>query len=412
MHRKMARGNAEENYIKKRKIKAFFYSIPFYICRVFPIQKNKIVLWTLEGNGGFSCNPRYIAEEILKRNAKGETDYDLVWITKKASLSFPNGIKVVKDTIWNRAFHMSTAIVWIGNTRTFLGTRKRKGTTYIQTWHGSISLKSIGKYRGDKFSQIAYLVSKADSDLIDIAISGSKWCTDMWPDGLIYDGEIKEIGTPRFDVLINSVKEKHQLIRERYEVPNNAKIAIYAPTFRGGSQALNRSVNEKKASLDFDRVIDAFEKKFGGEWYLFLRLHPQLADSVKKMNIVNTNSKIIDVTKADDMNEIMAATDAIITDYSTVIFEGFLTGQPGFIFADDMEEYVADRGNLMFSLDEIPFSSAKTTDELVANILDFDKEKYREEAAKFIDRCGIIADGEATKRVVDLINELINKNSK
>ena len=57
MHRKMARGNAEEKYIKKRKIKALFYSIPFYICRIFPIQKNKIVFWTLEGNGGYSCNP-------------------------------------------------------------------------------------------------------------------------------------------------------------------------------------------------------------------------------------------------------------------------------------------------------------------------------------------------------------------
>ncbi|WP_090549329.1 CDP-glycerol glycerophosphotransferase family protein [Pseudobutyrivibrio sp. OR37] len=405
----MGKKSTEEKYIKKRKIKAFFYSFPFYICRVFPIQKNKIVLWTLEGNGGYSCNPRYIAEEILKRNAKGETDYDLVWITKKPSLSFPDGIKVVKDTIWNRAFQMTTARVWIGNTRTFLGTRKRKGTTYIQTWHGSISLKPIGKCRGNKLSEIAYLVSKTDSDLIDIAISGSKWCTNMWPKGLIYDGDIKEIGTPRFDILINSVKEKHQLIRERYEVPNNAKIAIYAPTFRGGSQALNRSVNEKKVSLDFDRVIDAFEKRFGGEWYLFLRLHPQLADSVKKMNIANTNSKIIDVTQADDMNELMAATDAIITDYSTVIFEGFLTGQPGFIYADDLEEYVDDRGNLMFSLDEIPFSYAKSTDELVENILSFDDLKYREESTNFRYRCGIVADGKASKRVVDIIGNITSR---
>ena len=393
----------EEKYLKKRKLQAFLYSIPFYICRVFPIRKNKIVVWTLEGAGGYSCNPRYIVDEIIRRNNSELTDYKIYWITQKTKNDFPQGVKVVKATCLSKAFHMTTAKVWIGNTRTTLGTKKRKGTFYIQTWHGSISLKPIGKYRGVKFSKIAYLVSKADSDLMDVAISGSKWCTDMWPDGLVYDGEIKELGTPRYDVLINNVEEKHKLIRRRYGLSESVNIAIYAPTFRGGSQSINRSVNEKDTELDFDRVIGALEKRFGGTWYLFLRLHPQLANSIKHMNIAKGNTKIIDVTQADDMNELMAATDAIITDYSTVIFEGFLTGQPGFIYADDITDYVADRGNLMFSLEEIPFPCATTTDELVNNIIRFDEDNYGVKSEQFINKCGIIADGKATERVVDYI---------
>lgn len=359
-------------------------------------------MWTFEGSGGYGCSPRYIAEEILKSNSKGETKYEIFWLLQDMSKEFPAQIHKVKDTTWNRAFHMTTARFWIGNTRTFFGTKKRKGTTYIQTWHGSLSLKPIGKYRGDKLSEMAYIVSKADSDLIDYALSGSRYCTDMWPDGLIYDGKIEEIGSPRCDVLINQVEEKHEQLRREYNLPPDSKIVIYAPTFRGGSQGTKRAVDENLITIDFSRVIAALEKRFGGIWYVFLRLHPQLSVFLDGMSVKEKSDRLIDVTQRPDMNEIMAATDAIITDYSTCIFEGFLTGQPGFIYADDLEEYVKDRGSMMFALEEIPFPAAKNNDELSKCILAFDEKQYKEKSARFIQEHGIINDGMAASRAVKL----------
>ena len=393
----------ENWYIFKRKIKAVAYSIPYLLFRAFPIDPNKIVLWTFEGMGGYGCSPRYIAEELLKQRSEGENSFDLYWIVADTSKEFPKEIHVVKDNLLNRAYHMTTARFWIGNTRTFFGTKKRKGTTYIQTWHGSLSLKPIGKYRGEHFSKIAYMVSKADSDLIDYVISGSAYCTKMWPDGLIYDGKILELGSPRCDVLFNEVEKKHRQFREEYNLPLDSKIVIYAPTFRGGSQGTRRTINENPITINFNRVIKAFEKRFGGTWYVFLRLHPQLSVYLKGMSVKEKSDRLIDVTQRPDMNEIMAATDAIITDYSTCIFEGFLTGQPGFIYADDLDEYVKDRGNMMFGIDEIPFSSAGNNDELVANILSFDGEKYTKKSQVFIDQNGIINDGLATLRFVEEI---------
>ncbi len=391
-------------YILKRKIKAFFYGLPFLFCRLFPIQKNKIVVWTFEGTGGYGCSPRYIAQELLKRNKEQGTKFEIYWLLTDLNKSFPSEIKKIKDTTWNRAYHMTTAAYWIGNSRTFYGTRKRKGTTYIQTWHGSLSLKPIGKYRGDSFSKMAYLVSKADSDLIDILTSGSKYCTDMWVDGLIFDRKIDETGTPRCDVLINNVEEKHRQFREEYGLPMDCKIAIYAPTFRGGSQGTVRAINENPITIDFDRVIKALEKRFGGTWYMFLRLHPQLSVFTEKMKVDGNSERLIDVTQRPDMNEIMAATDAIITDYSTCIFEGFLTGQPGFIYADDLDDYIKERGKLMFGLDEIPFEVASDNDGLERNILEFDGQKYREKSELFIEQNGLFRDGQAAKRVADFIN--------
>lgn len=56
----------EAIYIAKRKWKEFLYSFAYYACRIFPIDHKKVVIWTFEGDGGYGCSPKYIAEEILK----------------------------------------------------------------------------------------------------------------------------------------------------------------------------------------------------------------------------------------------------------------------------------------------------------------------------------------------------------
>ena len=407
--------SSEERYVKKRIRRARLERIAYCLCHIFPIQQNKVVLWTLEGKGGFACSPKYIAQELLRRNREG-TNWTLYWLNG-GNKNFPQEIKPVKDSLWSRAYHLSTARFWVGNTRTFLGTAKRKGTSYIMVWHGSIALKPIGLYRGNKFSKIARLVSEADSKLIDVALSGSRWCSQTWRDGLIYDGKIVEAGTPRCDILFNGVEKCHTELRERYGLPQDARICLYAPTFRGGSQGTKRSVNTEPISLDLQGLLCTLEKRFGGSWYLFLRLHPQLAASLEKMPLPeeqlaadkNSGSRLIDVSQLPDMAEIMAATDCIVTDYSTIIFEGFLTGQPGFIYADDFDEYVADRGKLMFSAEEIPFPVARTNSELFQNIQDFDEAAYRSRCETFRRKTGIIDDGNASRRAVDVMEKIAKR---
>lgn len=264
-------------------------------------------------------------------------------------------------------------------------------------------MKPIGKYRGKKLSKMAYLVSKYDSKMIDYALSGSHWCTNMWPDGLIYNGKILETGTPRCDVLFSGVEEKHIQLRQEYGLPEASKILLYAPTFRGGSQGTVRNINAEKVSLDFNRLLKTLERKFGGIWYIFVRLHPQLAAKIEKMPIAEESRYLIDVSQRPDMNEIIAASDVMITDYSTAIFEGFLTRMPGFIYIDDLDEYVADRGNLMFAPDEIPFLIAYNNDELMENILSFEQAPYEKRVQEFIEKVGILEDGHASERIADLI---------
>ena len=399
----MKADKAEQKYIARRRRKAFLSSIPFFICRIFPVKKNKIVFWSFEGTRGYCCNPKYVADELIRRKKQEGISYELVWLAQKEEERFPKEIRRASNGLWSRAYHLSTAAVWVGNTRTFWGTQKRKKQTYIQTWHGTICIKPIGRYRGDLFPKIAEIVSESDSKLIDYVLSGSGWCDKYYRDGLLYDGEILRTGDPRCDILIYGREQMWEQIRTSYQLPQKANIVLYAPTFRGGSQSINRSIGTEVMSLSAELLLNSLERRFGGEWYLLLRLHPQLAARNQKCLYKEKSDRIIDVTMHQDMNELIAASDLFITDYSSSIFEAMLLKIPCFIYADDMEEYVRDRGDLFFKQEELPFDVAMTNEELEESICGFEEEPYINRVDAFMKKWDVVEDGHASERVADLI---------
>ncbi|MBR2044524.1 MAG: CDP-glycerol glycerophosphotransferase family protein, partial [Agathobacter sp.] len=101
----------EQAYIKKRKRQAFFNGLAFYACRIFPIKRNRISVCAFEGRSGFCCNPKYIVEEMHRRHP----DYEFVWFVNDMEKQFPDYIKKVPNTLWSRAYWLSTSKVWIDN---------------------------------------------------------------------------------------------------------------------------------------------------------------------------------------------------------------------------------------------------------------------------------------------------------
>lgn len=408
--------NKEQRYIQKRMWKARMQSIPFYICRIFPIHKKKIVFCCIEGTTGYTCNPKYIAKEMIRRN-KG---YELVWLVNDLSKQFPEEIKVVHNTLWNRAYHLTTARFWIDNSRKQLEARKRKGQFYIQTWHAKLGFKPTCLDRGASFSKIAYLVSKHDSDMIDYVLSNSKWYDNTLSTGMIYHGEVLHTGSPRCDILVNDKSEVRKTLRQKYQLPDDAKILMYAPTFRGGSQETARSIAVNQGFPDYTCLFSALERRFGGKWYLFLRLHPQLVarnldrnlaegssvsgDKVDKSTMRNI---IIDVSRVDDMYELLAGCDAFMTDYSSAAFDAAVMRIPVFLYADDYEEYEGERGKLLWDLRKLPFPLATNNEELEKQIEGFDADGYLNQLDKLFQETEMVEDGKAAVHVVDRIESML-----
>lgn len=414
----------EDLYIIWRKMKAAGNRICFVVCRIFPIRNNRISVCTFEGKGGFGCNPKYIVEELHQRNSA----YEFIWFVNDLAKEFPPYIKKVPNTLWSRAYWLSTSRIWIDNYRKPYGTCKRKNQYYVNTWHATIAFKSIGLWRGDKFSKMAYLVSKNDSDMIDGIVIDSEWCAAIYPKGMVYAGGYLLDGAPRCDVLYGDRTLYKERFRKKYGLANEAKTIMFAPTFREGSINGRRVVFSEIWTLDFLKMLKNLEQRFGGRWYLCIRVHPQLAVRGEEYRDSQLEGNMIDVSREDDMYEILAAMDAFITDYSSAAMDASFAHMPVFLYADDIGQYVNDRGSLLWNMTTdsdavvrnnrlmtpgmnviLPYPVAQNNEELESRILNFDMEDYLSKMKVFEETVGLIFDGKASSRIADRIEAYIRK---
>ena len=82
---------------------------------------------------------------------------------------------------------------------------------------------------------------------------------------------------------------------------------------------------------------------------MFFAASSELAAKMDTLRTHQISERMIDVSQRPDMNEIIATADVFLTDYSSAIFEANMIGIPGFIYADDLEAYIADRGDLFLT---------------------------------------------------------------
>lgn len=397
--------SSDEEYLKLRKKQAERLSALFRFMRIFPINRNKITFACYEGDGGFGCNPRYIAEELHGRNPS----LKMTWLTHDTTRQFPDYIKLKKDTPLNAAYHLSTAKVWVDNYRKPYGTLKRRGQLYIQTWHATIGFKAVGLFRGDAFPKIAKIVSEWDSSLADYFLSNSKYCDDVYPQKLLYSGPTLRVGSPRVDTLINDRDKLHAIIRQELGLDPDVKLLLFAPTFRSGSQQGKREVTSETPQIDFDKLIGTLSERFGGEWRVLLRLHPTLAARLDEMPLLEKDPRLIDVSYMPDISRILGGCEMLITDYSSCAFDAAFAHIPVLLFADDVQDYIKSRGKFMWEKDDLPFDMAEDNETLFENVRNFDESRYNKNVDDFMAKHEVVEDGHASERVADVIEGFMSE---
>lgn len=170
---------------------------------LFPLQ-NKIVFSSFDGKT-FGDNPKAIYDYMISNNYS----YRYIWFMYD-DRSIENA-KVVKAYSFKALYHQATAKVWVFNSRQREWMVKRKGQTYIQTWHAGITMKKVEMDAIDKLPAYYIEEAKHDSQMIDYLISASRWNTNNYKDAFWYTGRILEIGIPRSDVFYkepNPIKKK------------------------------------------------------------------------------------------------------------------------------------------------------------------------------------------------------------
>ena len=365
------------------------------IFRIFPVSKNKVVISSYVGRG-YGDNPKYIAEALLKKNR----DIRIIWIIKKKQEknSLPEGVKSCGLFSIKRIYHLSTAKVWVDNCRKeFIF--KRKNQLYIQTWHG-FALKRIEKDVEDKLPPKYVKYSKHDAKYTDYIISCSSFMTKIYRNAFWYDGEIVEWGAPRNDIFLSDNSQIKNKVYDFYGLKPETKTVVYAPTFRADESL-------EPYGIDYMRLKQACEKRFGGEFVILVRLHPNIAAKSKELGITY-NGEIVNATYYPDMQELLCACDIVISDYSSLMFDFALSYKPCFQFATDIEAYKGDR-NFYFDLSDLPFALATDNDGLEKNVLSFDEETYKNALSEFYKSVGMVMDGKSSERCAELIIKYCEK---
>jgi len=360
----------------------------YYLFRIFPVQKNKIFIQNFNGKG-YGDNPKYIIEEILRR----ELNYTLVWsVAPMLAKNFPRKVKTVPHKSIRAIYEEATAQFWIDNCRKQLYVRKRDSQYYIQTWHGMINCKKVEKDAEEKLSAYYVKQAKYDSTLANLFISDSTFSSQLYRSAFWYNGEILECGSPRGDILVNHTLNQSLInkVKNHFQITGTTKIALYAPTFRDNS-------NVDIYDINYQLLLTSLQEQTKEPWVFLIRLHPNIAD---KSNLLSYSESIINASNYNDMQELMLASDMLITDYSDCMYEFALMNKPVFLYANDHAQYSKERG-FYFDLFSMPFPCAVTNSELADAILHFDSANYVQSLEAFFQKVGVIRNGDASKKVVD-----------
>ena len=376
--------------IRSKLIKNIIYYLGNYILRIFyciislwPVKGNRVLFSNYNGKG-YGDNPKYVADALRKISPDTET----IWIVSSNATKVPSDIKTAKLYSIMGFVSFATSKVWISNARLPLFLIKKKSQRYYQLWHGGIGPKKVEGAAEDKLIKWYLSCAKHDSKMADYFVSNSDFNTNMIRKYFWYKGEILEYGSPRHDVFFyedNSISEK---VKTRLNIEKNSKIVLYAPTFR----------DDKRVDIykwDYDSVIQSIGEKVPGDWKFVLRLHPNISFEAGEFNY---SENVVNGTDYDDMQELIVASDVIITDYSGVMTQAAIARKALFLLLPDKNKYLMDRG-LCFDINELPFDSAERYDELCYIIKTFDKVAYMKKLNHFLDNLGLYDCGDASEKV-------------
>lgn len=345
--RRLARRLVKRLSTPENKLRAYKVLI-----KVLP-QRRDLALFESDVGKGYSGSPRAIYEEIRRRGLP----IDAVWSVAKGRRNFPADARLVRRGSWRYVYTMARAGIWVDSHGFPLDYPKPRGTRYLQTWHGQ-GIKSIGfdapDLRGDfdtPRAQWRRAVARWDA-----LVSPSEEFSRVFLPSNGYSGKVYRCGTPRCDALVQARQEAGRAaeVRRELEVPPGRRVLLYAPTYRDRAKNSGRSVR-----VDLELLAE----ELADDWVVVLRTHPVERYSPPE----HLRHFVRDAGSYPEINDLMLASDALLTDYSSVMCDYALTGKPMLFFIDDWDDYRLSERGVYHDLPAIaPGPCLTATEDLVA----------------------------------------------
>ena len=364
----------------------------------------KLVIFIAFHGRGYSDNPRAIYE-AMRQDPRFE-GYRFIWFIKnhkQKQITIP-GAGVKEYFSFSYFYYMFKAKYWIINCKMPTYIAKKEEQVYLQTWHGT-PLKRLAHdieaaedmtfYR----SAVSFAQMTQSYD-IDVArynymISPNPFCTEVFQSAFRIQRErLIETGYPRNDFICNTTKEEMERLKEKYRLPKDKKIVLYAPTWRDNSYVASGYTFELKA--DFHK----WKEILGEEYIVVFKPHYLIINTYEKDS--SLQGFLYSIPAEADIRELYVISDMLITDYSSVFFDYAILKRPIYFYMYDIEEYANDlRGFYLDIHKDLPGDIYTNEDELLAAVK---QDAYDETAYQaFYERFCSCEDGKAAKRVIDIV---------
>ncbi len=354
-----------------------------------PVKKNRVMVY-VHDRKGFTCNPKYI---VLKLRELFGDRLEVIWVSM-----YPETCREVRD-LGIRVLKNNSPEQF----KTYLRTRffitddafptwalHRRSQKWMNTWHGAMNYKHIGYDYLEPMSRLNSILFRLKNRQPDFFLSGSGFFTRDTALSFRLDADVFfPAGLPRNDVLFARPTSVGDKVRARYQIAQERRIAIFAPTFRA-------EMKSDTFGMNFELARKALHDRFGGDWVILYRSHNFVKE---KQNA----DGILDASTYHDMQELMCAADVLISDYSSCLFDFCMTGRPAFVYATDLDSYRTNDRSFAYPVEKWPYPVARSNEELENQIREFDAEAYRQRVAAHLADTEAYDDGKASERVAGLI---------
>jgi CDP-glycerol glycerophosphotransferase len=329
------------------------------------------------------CNPRAIDRELAAR-APHVRRY---WSVADLSVEVPEGaIPVVEGSPqWWHARGAARLLVvndWLR--RRFA---RKPGQKVLQTWHGT-PLKRLALHRpGFDPRRMAAVVK--ESRRWDVLLAQNSYAERVLRKAYAFFGRpIWVDGYPRNDALITG---DAAAIRRSLGIGEEERVLLYAPTWRDDRAEMVDFVDPELLARQANAVV-------------LVRGHSRTLEQGRDRD----GARVIDVTGYPETARLLVAADALITDYSSVMFDFSVTGKPMYFLVPDLDHYRGQLRGFYFDLAErAPGPLVRTQEELTAALGDTGHEAaFAERYAAWRRQFNARDDGHAAQRVVDRILDL------
>jgi CDP-glycerol glycerophosphotransferase (TagB/SpsB family) len=344
--------------------------------------------------GHFSDSPRALYTGIRARGIEATH----TWLSAPhTEATFPDDVETVPFGSPESIAALEGADLVISNDHIPLDWVKRPGTTYLQTWHGTMLKRVHNDVLWAPEGRLAYL----DQDIArwDLLLSPNAVTTERLRKAFGFTGPVHETGLPRNDLLHSPQRDEVRArVRAGLGIGADQRVVLYTPTWRDDLVF----EGAEGRSFEFPIDLEAFTERLGADHVLLLRLHNMVLDRLDPAE----GSVVRDVSGYADIQDLYLAADVMVTDYSSTMFDFANTGRPMVFFTYDLDRYRDELRGFYFDLEEVaPGPLVHTSAELVEAIADIDRvgEQHAARYARFQELFTHLEDGAATRRVLDLI---------